>query len=120
MIGWKLDQWPSTKTDMRRLERKPPIQAHSLGRWKFIKKCGISNMIKGLRYIKGNNLIFAMKFKGPVPVVPNKGKKIRGGSLLTKSVLPVVDKFVFFQIFLNLLESIPSTNLMAAVDTCYF
>ena len=58
------------------------------------------NLIKGLRYIKGNNLGFAMKFKGPIPVVPNKGEKIRGGSLLTKSVLPVVDKFVFFKYFI--------------------
>ena len=33
-----------------------------------------------------------MKFKRPVPVVPNKGEKIRGESVLTKSVLPVVDK----------------------------
>ena len=65
-------------------------------RWKFIKKCGMPNLIKGLRYIKGNNLGFAMKFKGPVPVVPKKGEKIRGGSLLTKSVLLVVDKFAFF------------------------
>ena len=52
------------------------------------------NLIKGLRYIKGNNLGFAMKFKG-VSVVPNKGEKICGISFLTKSVLPIVDKFVF-------------------------
>ena len=72
MTEWKLDEWPSTTTDMRRLERKSPIQAHSLGeavRWKFIKKCGMPNLIKGLRYIKGNNLGFAMKFKGHVYVV---------------------------------------------------
>ena len=57
------------------------------------------NLIKGLIYIKGNNLGLAMKFKGPVPVVPNKGEKIRGGSLLTFSVLPVVGKFVFSKYF---------------------
>ena len=38
------------------------------------------NLIKGLRYIKGNNLEFALKFKGPISVVSNKGEKIRGGS----------------------------------------
>ena len=32
-------------------------------RWKFIKKCGMPNLIKGLGYIKGNNLGFAMKFQ---------------------------------------------------------
>ena len=63
------------------------------------------NLIKGLRYIKGNNLGFAMKLKGPTPV-PNKGEKIRGGSLLTKSVLPIVDKFVFFQIFIDFKASL--------------
>ena len=42
-------------------------------RWKFIQKCGMPNLIKGFGYMKGNNLGFAMKFKGPVPVVPNKG-----------------------------------------------
>ena len=45
-------------------------------RWKFIKKCGMLNLIKDHGYIKGNNLGFAMKFKGPVPVVPNKGEKV--------------------------------------------
>ena len=56
-------------------------------------------MIKCFVYVNGNKLGFAVKFKGLVPVVPNKGEKIRGGSLLTKSVLPVVDKFVFSKYF---------------------
>ena len=35
-------------------------------RWKFIKKCGMPNLIKGLRYNKGNNPGFNnMKFKRP-------------------------------------------------------
>ena len=46
---------------------------------KFIKKCGMSNLIKGLGYVKSKNLRFAVKFKGPASVVPNKGEKIRGG-----------------------------------------
>ena len=61
---------------------------------KLIKKCGMPILIKGLEYVKCNNQRFDVKFQGPVPVVPSNGEKIRGGSFLTKSVLPIVDKFV--------------------------
>ena len=86
-VGWKESYNPGTQFGGETVIRK------------FTKKCGMPNLIKGLGYVKCNNLRFAVKFKGPVSVVPNKGEKIRGGSFLTKSVLPIVDKFVFFQIF---------------------
>ena len=90
MIGWKLDEWPSTTTDMRRLKRNPGTQLdeETVVR-KFIKKSGLPNLIKGLGYVKCNNLSFAVKFNGPVPMVPNKGEKIGGGPFLTKSVLSI-------------------------------